>query len=530
VVVGAYYDDTGAGNSGSAYVYELTSLTPTVPWTTITNPGPATSDQFGFAVAISGTTVLVGADSDDLRTTNEGNAYVYLLAGSTPTVPVAALNHPSLKSSDFFGYSVAVSGTRLVAGAYGDDSGTNDAGSAYVYDLAGANPTVPVLRLANPSAAAGDRFGFAVAVSGARVVVGAYRDDTGASDAGSVYVYDLAGATPAVPVTILTNPSPTAGDLFGYAVAISGPRVVVGANADDIGAVDAGSVFVYDMAGTTPTVPVLTLTNPSPAISDYFGSSLAISGTRVIVGAYQDDTGAANSGTAYVFDLANVTPTVPVATLSNPSPAASDYFGESVAISGTRAVVGAWSDDTGAANAGSAYAYDLASATPTVAVATLTNPAPAVNDNFGYSVAISGTLVVVGAVNEGSAYVYDLAGATPTAPVAALTNPSPAPSDFFGNAVAIDGEVVAVTAYSDDTAAPDAGAVYLYGRVPALAIDPAEPGFATIWWPPSLSTGLVLQYTDAIASQQWLNAPSGGTNPATIPLTNSMRFFRLFKP
>ena len=73
--------------------------------------------------------------------------------------------------------------------------------------------------------------------------------------------------------------------IFGYSVAISGTRVVVGANGDDTGASDAGSAYVYDLSGGTPTVPVATLNNPGPAASDYFGNSVAISGTRVVVGA-----------------------------------------------------------------------------------------------------------------------------------------------------------------------------------------------------------------------------------------------------
>jgi len=237
-----------------------------------------------------------------------------------------------------------------------------------------------------------------------------------------------------------------------------------------------------------------------------------------------------SAGSAYVYDLTSATPTVPVVTLTNPSPAAGDYFGQTVAISGTFAVVGAWLDDTGAANAGSAYVYNLASATPAVPVATLANPNATTNDNFGYSVAISGSRVVVGAVNAGNAFVYDLAGAAPTVPVATLTNPSPGLGDLFGNAVAIDGDVVVVGSYLDDTAAPDAGAVYIFGPVPTLAIAPATAGFATLSWVPSTPPQWVLQHADDIASSNWLNAPSGATNPATISTTNPSRFYRLFKP
>jgi hypothetical protein len=193
------------------------------------------------------------------------------------------------------------------------------------------------------------------------MVVGARLDDTGAQNAGSAYVYDLASGTPTVPVATLNNPAPAAGDEFGWSVAISGMRVVVGAILDDTGATDAGSAYVYDLSSATPTVPVATLNNPGPAAFDVFGWSVAISGTRVVVGARDDNTGAGIAGSAYVYDLSSGTPTVPVATLNNPSPAAGDQFGFSVAISGTRVVVGANGDDTGASNAGSAYVYALSS-------------------------------------------------------------------------------------------------------------------------------------------------------------------------
>ena len=235
-----------------------------------------------------------------------------------------------------------------------------------------------------------------VAISGTRVVVGAYRDNTGANLAGSAYVYELNSGTPTVPVATLNNPCPEAGDPFGYSVGISGTRVVVGANQDDTGASDAGSAYVYDLSGGTPTVPVATLNNPGPAADDLFGYSVAISGTRVVVGAYTGRHGSERRRERLCYDLSGGTPTVPVATLNNPGPARAT-FGYSVAISGTRVVVGAHLDDTGASDAGSAYVYDLSGGTPTVPVATLNNPGPAVSDFFGYSVAISGTRVVVGA-------------------------------------------------------------------------------------------------------------------------------------
>ena len=184
---------------------------------------------------------------------------------------------------------------------------------------------------------------------------------------------------------------------FGFSVAISGARVVVGAPFDIVSDLSAGTAYVYDLSSATPTVPVATLNNPDAEGSDQFGSSVAISETRVIVGAFADDTGAGNAGSAYVYDLPQQRP---VATLNNPGPAASDQFGFSVAVSGSRVVVGAYQDDAGETNAGSAYVYDLSSGSPTVPTATLNNPAPAAHDFFGNSVAISGTRVVVGATSS----------------------------------------------------------------------------------------------------------------------------------
>ena len=94
--------------------------------------------------------------------------------------------------------------------------------------------------------------------------MGAWLDNTGATDAGSVYVYDLSSITPFTPIATLDNPSPAAGDHFGH-VAVSGKYVVVGAVYDDTGAYNAGSAYVYDLNSMTPTTAIATLNNPSPA-------------------------------------------------------------------------------------------------------------------------------------------------------------------------------------------------------------------------------------------------------------------------
>ena len=469
VVVGAPNDDTGASDAGSVYVYDLTSATPSVAVTTLNNPGPAASDWFGASVAVSGQRVLVGTPYDDTGASNAGSAYVYNLSSGTPTVPVNTLSNPGPAANDQFGYAVAISDTRLVVGAYQDDTGAANAGSAYVYNLSSGTPSVPTHTLSNPGPAVDDYFGYSVAMSGTRVLVGTHADDTGAGNAGSAYVYDVSSGTPTVPVVTLSNPAPAASDLFGWAVALSGARVAVGARLDDMGASDAGSVYLYEVSSGTPSVPTATLNSPGTTPSGQFGSSVAMSGNLLVIGASGDDVGSSNAGAAFVYDLNAGTPTVPMLVLRKPVPAADDGFGALVAISGSLVVVSATGDDTGASNAGSVYVFNLSGGTPTVPVVTLNNPGPAVNDQFGSSVSISGNLLVVGASwddtgagNAGSAYVYNLSSGTPTIPVVTLNNPGPATSDEFGHAVVISGQRVVVAARNDDTGGMDAGSVYVY--------------------------------------------------------------------
>jgi len=492
---------------------------------TLANPRPVWGAYFGLSVAISGTQVVVGAPDFDARDSNEDFAYVYDLGGPTPTMSQFTLNSPSPASMHRFGSSVAISGPRAVIGATG-------AGRVHVYDFSSVTPTSPVTTLTNTNLAGGG-FGSSVAISGTRVIVGASEEN---SYAGSTYVYDLLSVTPAAPVLTLTKPNPMPGDRFGASAAISGALVVVGAFFDDTGAVNAGAAYVYDLASVAPTVPVITLTNPSPGV-DHFAYSVAISSTRVVVGAPEDDTGAPNAGSAYVYDIASTTPTAPVATLTNHSPASNDYFGFSVAISGARVVVGAPQDDTGATDSGSAYVYDLDSATPAMPVAILNNPDPASADRFGWMVAISGDYVVVSVpldatkmIGAGSAYVYDLASTTPTVPVATLNNPRPGFNNYFGFSVAIDGATIVVGTPGDDTTAADRGAAHVFGLRPALSILPAASGLATLSWMPTTSSGFVLQYVDSLAPTNWLNVPSGEANPVTISSTNAARFYRLFQP
>jgi VCBS repeat-containing protein len=445
LVVGSPAADRNATNDGSVQVFDADSG---VLLRELRNPTPADNDYFGFSVAISGSLVVIGAHNDDAGATDAGAAYVF--DANTGNL-LRTLSNPTPAASDAFGYSVDISGSTVVVGAFGDDTGAPNAGSVYVFDVT----TGELWQTLNkPTPAVGDSFGWSVAISGSMVVAGAINDDTGAPDTGSVYVFD---ATAGNLLRTLNNPTPATSDQFGNSVAISGNTVAVGASRDDAGALNAGSAYVFDAA----TGSLLrTLTNPAPAATDEFGSSVAISAGRVAVGAYFDDSGATDAGSAYVFDA---TTGSLLQTIGNPAPAASDYFGKSVAISESKILVGASGDDVGATNTGSAFLFDAATGNP---LHTLIMPMPPTSDDFGRSVALSGNRLVagatrndMGATDSGLAFVYD---ATTGSLLRTLYNPTPATLDNFGYSVAMSGGIVLVGAYQDDTGAQNAGAAYLF--------------------------------------------------------------------
>ncbi len=210
----------------------------------------------------------------------------------------------------------------------------------------------------------------------------------------------------------IANPTPATSDDFGRPVAAVGPdRVLIGADGDDTGAINGGAAYLFNTNGALLT----TFTNPTPAAGDLFGVSVAAVGTdQVLIGADSDDTGAEQAGAAYLFNTEGALLT----TFTNPTPEYGDYFGYSVAAVGTdRVLIGAFGDNTGAYAAGVAYLFSTSGAL----LATFTNPTPADFDLFGFSVAALGSDRVLigalgdgtGAYNVGAAYLFSLESFTP---------------------------------------------------------------------------------------------------------------------
>jgi hypothetical protein len=362
-------------------------------------------DNFGYSVAVSGDTAVVGAYGDDDNGSESGSAYVFRYDGSD-WVEEAKLTASDGAAVDHFGFSVAVSGDTAVVGARRDDDSGSNSGSAYVFRYDGSD-WVEEAKLTASDGAAFDWFGELVAVSGDTAVVGAFGDDDSGSNSGSAYVFRYDGSD-WVEEAKLTASDGAVSDYFAFSVAVSGDTAVVGAIGDDDNWLSSGSAYVFRYDGTT-WVEETKLTASDGATSHSFGISAAVSGDTAVVGAYGD----AFTGPAYVFRY-DGSDWVEEAKLTASDGAAWDFFADSVAVSGDTAVVGARHDD----QFGSAYVfrYDGSDWVEEAKLAASdAAPSPSFGARFGMSVAVSGDTAVVGANGDddngpgsGAAYVYAL--------------------------------------------------------------------------------------------------------------------------
>ena len=412
---------------------------------TLDNPnafGTPDNDGFGSVRDISGDYAIFGVTSEDDAIGGEGSGKAYIFNIATGTL-VHTLDNPNsgsfpTASPDRFGQAAAISGNYVIVGAPFNDflSSSDSSGTVYIFNL---TTGALVRTINNPNAYGGysnDFFGSAIAASGNYAIIGAYGEASG-----KAYIFNIeTGAL----VHVIDNPnvfniadnspgSADRSDLFGRHVDISGNYAIVGAEDDDDIATeqesevtnplgqDSGRAFIFNV---TTGALVQTLNNPNAFRTtslDGFGESVAISGNYAIVGAPGENGDNTlyiqQAGIAYIF---NVTTGALVHTLNNPDPIFFGRFGFSVDISGNYAIVGA-----GSSSFDKAYIFNV---TTGALVHTLNNPnafGTTIGDGFGQSVAISDNYVIVGARGEddvsasssGKAYVYEL---TPILDVTAL--------------------------------------------------------------------------------------------------------------
>jgi hypothetical protein len=388
--------------------------------------------------------------------------------GVTGAVIQSTLQSANPEASGQFGYSVAIAGDYAIVGAYLEDgAGVSNSGRAYIYVRSGTTWTLQAT-LRSPDTESSGLFGYSVAIAGDYAIVGALNENgAGVTDSGRAYIYVRSGTTWTLQAT-LQSANPEATGQFGYSVAIAGDYAIVGARFEDAaGLGNSGRAYIYLRSGTSWTLQA-TLQSANPESSGLFGESVAIAGDYAIVGAIQEDAaGQTDSGRAYIY-LRSGTSWTLQATLQSANPESSGLFGYSVAIAGDYAIVGARLEDAaGLSASGRAYIY-VRSGTSWTLQATLQSANPESSGQFGYSVAIAGDYAIVGAIQEdaaglsasGRAYIYVRSGTSWTLQ-ATLQSANPESSGLFGYSVAISGDYAIVGAIQEDAAAlSDSGRAY----------------------------------------------------------------------
>ena len=355
-VAGAWGHSVAANQRpGAVYVFVRNGTSWTLQQKLTASDG-ADGDGFGISVAIDGDTIVVGAWHDDVGTNgNQGSAYIFVRNGTTWTEQ-QRLTASDGTPTDEFGYSVAIDGETVIAGAYqADGGGIGDAGAAYVFVRSGAVWTQQQKLIASDGGQ-GEHFSF-VSISGDTALVGAAYDSIGPnSNQGSAYVFVRSGTVWTQQQKLVASDA-AANDELGRSVSISGDTAVVGASGDNVGSnTDQGSAYVFVRSGTTWTEQ-RKLTASDGAANDFFGS-VEIEGDKVIVGAHAAIVGFnVAQGAAYTFTRSGTTWTEQQKLVASDG-AEADRFGTSVAVGGNKYFAGAYAANIGMANdQGVAYVF-----------------------------------------------------------------------------------------------------------------------------------------------------------------------------
>ena len=290
-IVGAPGDRSGAG---AAYMYTYDALAH--EWTKAARWSPDelnSGAQFGWAVACAADQTLAASAPlylvDGLA---RGAVYVRSPSGLDELIvgPLAG---------EAFGAAIAMGDDCLVVGASGGSGYAVQSGVVYVYSYDDVAGWTEDQRIAHVDSTSHADFGASLAKDGGRLLIGAPEHDAPATNCGAVYVYE--SGTTWQPVDALVPDQHSVGDRFGTTLALAGDVAVVGAPGDDSAAPDAGSVHLFRWTGGG-WVWEAELTAADAEPNDAFGSSIALSGDDLFIGAKGGDAGGEEDvGATYAY-------------------------------------------------------------------------------------------------------------------------------------------------------------------------------------------------------------------------------------
>ncbi len=529
IIVGANGCDVNGNKSGSAYIFEkpIDGWKDISETAKLSTTDGVDGDYFGYSIDISGDYIVVGAYRDDDNGEESGSAYLYKkpASGWTDKTEDAKLLPSDGDLDEAFGYSVSISGDNIVVGAYWDNENGNKSGSAYIFEkpITGWENMTETAKFLASDGAALDNFASSVFISEDNVFIGASENDGSEYNSGCVYIfkkpvggwenstetfrtypvafsnefndygkvsidgnYCVVGSphvkngegcayvfyfngTSWIQKGILTAYNGREDDNFGHSVSISDDIIVIGAKYGDVNHDNSGSVYVFKKpaGGWKSMTESAELTSSASATNQWFGSSVAVYGDNIVVGAYGDNS-------VFVFEKpesgwADMTESVKLTASDGNT---DDLFGYSVDIFDTEIIVGAYNND----NKGSAYVYTKPESgwIDITEAAKLEASDGLLDDYFGYSVSISEDVIVVGAYgdddfgnNSGSAYIFEKPknGWINSNETMKINASDGKVEDYFGHSVSVAGSHMIIGASGDDDLGNESGSVYVYEKL-----------------------------------------------------------------
>jgi hypothetical protein len=360
------------------------------------SPNSQPLENAGWSVAISGDRLIVGVARNDSLQPNGGAARIYARDGDawqleatlTPGVPVHNAN---------FGWSVDIDGDRAIVGAFTDVTSSVITGAAYIFERSNSG-WAEVARLVPAPLVQESGFGATVSISGDRAVVGApLAPPPTFTGPGLAYVFQRENSA-WVQDSMLTANDAIDFDEFGTSVSINGDRMVIGAMRDDDLGNGSGAAYVLRREASH-WVEEAKLLPSDGAEFDRFGRAVAISGNTIVVGAHEDDDDGEASGAAYVFESDGSGNWSQTAKLVAFDATAEAEYGRAVGVDEDVAIVGAWLGYVADIRSGAAYVYRRTSGNWMLSFKLIPDD-PEYGDGLGFSVDVSGDCVVAGAVND----------------------------------------------------------------------------------------------------------------------------------
>jgi hypothetical protein len=370
------------------------------------------------------------------------------------------------QANEWFGKTLAMTEDRAVIAAYHSQPG----GSAFAYHWSGRGWEQEA-ELRAPDEGFGDSFGRGVDVRGTLAVVGAPDHDGTAERSGAAYVFErVAGEWTFVQKLLAADGDDV--DQFGWSAAIAGDSIVVGARGDGQAGLNAGAIYIFQHDGSRwLQTQKLFETNATWAEGGSLGYCMASTEDRVVVGAPWHNGNGGNHGAALVFrELGGAWALEQ--RIYAPDSGQPETFGLSVDMSDRHVIVGAPARVVQSrGQTGAAFLYQWNGSRWSIQQGLLAADS-AIDDHFGYSVALDGALALAGAYGNndgfGSAHLFQLVGETWLEVLTLMQSDAQDPDPlgappWFGQALALAGDRALIGAPHDDNPnGGDAGATYAF--------------------------------------------------------------------